>query len=735
METHFAKAMGEDASEHILRERIHELRRLAVQSQEARDHGPTVVDDDLTWLSGPADPVVIGPAATAKEQLAEATETDTSLRMMYSDLRNDTLRRELKLEALTNELLTLQREAIDTPQERRHITSRQQTLKEVQERVAEMELKALQAQDYTETLQLVYNRLNRTKHVGEEAVAAVKSQMEDIERQIEIHHQRQRAMTHAAWQERKAAGLNLELVAAQGRMRRKLKEQRRMVLDQRTKSQEEEEAEARAKAAEMAQGLRQQKIGALLGQASWSTLKGNVDRLARLEEQFDKLGELMGFGTLDEEKISRMKLAEEEARARVAQLTEHKAQIDIQYEEQASDARRTLARVGGVDSELHKRRHEYDRLVALVASKQEHGAHQRAKLDEVQRALVHAQTGLSHLAERVATARGVSLHPSVQAARSAQLGHSFIGGVRDDESRRSASSFPEESFSRGDERLRRIEQSALACLAMCEAELVNTLNDVTRMQAAANSTEDKLWFSKEGEQFESRQRVGSAGWGEESGQVVGSTHGVMQLRDSTRDSLNCKISPLAAPSRRWNALSQYNARVDYEDGSSTEGGSCTDSAIGRLNQNVEDWIVERQELRQQVAQRVLRCGRPKDMKRERKAGLPRGYCVGVSAEENLRRNDVRVDQQHWSVVSAVDASAQGHASYDTTALPSWNFGGESPIDVGPPPSVLDSATGHCRLVFFLCCEVVGLTICPRLLAPPYTCGKREIAESVFSSLE
>lgn len=48
-----------------------------------------------------------------------------------------------------------------------------------------------------------------------------------------------------------------------------------MVLDQRTKSQEEEEAEARAKAAEMAQGLRQQKIGALLGQV-WRALEGSA---------------------------------------------------------------------------------------------------------------------------------------------------------------------------------------------------------------------------------------------------------------------------------------------------------------------------------------------------------------------------------------------------------------------------------------------------------------------------
>ena len=80
-------------------------------------------------------------------------------------------------------------------------------------------------------------------------------------------------------------------------------------------------------------------------------MKDNATRLTKLEDQLQRVGDIMGFNDLEEaverclaqqDAISRMKQLSDEARARVAELTERKAQMEIRFEEQ----------LGGVDSEV-----------------------------------------------------------------------------------------------------------------------------------------------------------------------------------------------------------------------------------------------------------------------------------------------------------------------------------------------------------------------------------------------
>ena len=66
---------------------------------------------------------------------------------------------------------------------------------------------------------------------------------------------------------------------------------------------------------------------------------------------------------------------------RVAELTEKKARMELLYEEQ----------LGGVDSELQKRRHEYDQMVMIDTQRSKECARQRTKLEQLQSGLVNVQ--------------------------------------------------------------------------------------------------------------------------------------------------------------------------------------------------------------------------------------------------------------------------------------------------------------------------------------------------------
>ena len=229
-----------------LQDQMEELRSKAIQGQKIQELGPQVVDDDLTWLADASQPTVDDPNVTTKEQLASAVEADTSLRLVYSGLRNSVLRRELKLQELADELRQLQKEATDTPQERRQDAARVQALAHVEARVQAMELKAVQTLDYSNSLHHMLDRLQRTKHHGAEALDSMKEQMSDIAKQIETQRQQQKSTSHRAWQDRNAASVNLELFAAQAQMREKLKVQRRGLLEKASKEAAEKAAAEKA---------------------------------------------------------------------------------------------------------------------------------------------------------------------------------------------------------------------------------------------------------------------------------------------------------------------------------------------------------------------------------------------------------------------------------------------------------------------------------------------------------
>ena len=92
-----------------------EMENLRHRSIAARDAAPLVLEDDLMWLDDPSRPSLSDATATAKEQLAAAHEQQTSLKLTFGNLRNSTLRRELKLQELADELQKAQDDATDTP--------------------------------------------------------------------------------------------------------------------------------------------------------------------------------------------------------------------------------------------------------------------------------------------------------------------------------------------------------------------------------------------------------------------------------------------------------------------------------------------------------------------------------------------------------------------------------------------------------------------------------------------
>ena len=98
---------------------LREQRDLAKRLQE---QAKGVEEDDLRWLLDKEEgggSLMAGAAREEKEELASQAEFVTKVRIAYGTLRNQTLRRQHKLEQLEEKLRLLQQEAAETPRDRR----------------------------------------------------------------------------------------------------------------------------------------------------------------------------------------------------------------------------------------------------------------------------------------------------------------------------------------------------------------------------------------------------------------------------------------------------------------------------------------------------------------------------------------------------------------------------------------------------------------------------------------
>lgn len=163
-------------AEDSLRHRIEELRRVAAHSHRMQEKGPLVVEDDLAWLDGSRGPAAIGVAQTARKQMEAGMEMGSSLKLVHAGLRSSAQKREQKLKELISELEQLKKDATNTPQERHADAAGARAVRNLSAHVSAMEFKALQAGDYTATLQLLLDRLHSSQHEPAEAVATIKAQ-------------------------------------------------------------------------------------------------------------------------------------------------------------------------------------------------------------------------------------------------------------------------------------------------------------------------------------------------------------------------------------------------------------------------------------------------------------------------------------------------------------------------------------------------------------------------------
>ena len=225
-----------------LRDQLDDLRSHALVGNALEKAGLAVVDDDLLWLSKDLD-MTQAHAGSQREQLLALMENETSLRIVYGSLRSSTIRRETKLQQLEEELQLLQKDASDTPSEIQKNNTRSEALIYTEGRVLEMETQVAQALAYEASLEHMWDRLLSMKQGNEDAVQALRFAAEEMDAQINKQLMKQKRTSHAAWQARNAASLNLQLFAAQAQARSKLKVKRRQMLEKATQEKLQKDME------------------------------------------------------------------------------------------------------------------------------------------------------------------------------------------------------------------------------------------------------------------------------------------------------------------------------------------------------------------------------------------------------------------------------------------------------------------------------------------------------------
>ena len=377
---------------------------------------PMVVEDDLQWLMDKEEstPLAAMAANEDHQELTRWAEHATKQRIAYGNIRNLTLRRQAKLEQLQEELRLQQQEAIDTPRDKRRASDNLAQRDATQGRVEQMEKLADEQVEYTLTLHMMIKRMREAKGGGEEMLSKVREKIATVEAKKAKQTSENGIINHAHWQSRNAMKLQGELNDGGRRARQQLVQRRKNLLskgrgdvdslsDELVEKQEEQRRSELAAAAEA-----DVQLGVHIIQK-----RQVAGRLRRLEEQFRRVQELMGgFPDMDEvvEKLieqqgasGRMDQLKSDTIARHETLVEEKARLDLAYEEQ----------LGGVDSELNKRRHDIDAFVKAEEESQQLMSERKARLDVASLTLTKAHIGLSELEQRLLSVPRIQLRGNI----------------------------------------------------------------------------------------------------------------------------------------------------------------------------------------------------------------------------------------------------------------------------------------------------------------------------------
>lgn len=400
-----------------------ELSRMVANAREQRGQttkqapSSTIAEDDLRWLLDKEDnggSITAGAAKQAQEELAGVADSVTKQRIAYGTLRNQTLRRQSKLEALEEEMRLLQREGAQTTGEKREATENQARRDATQARVLQMEQLADEQCEYTLTLNMLIKRQMGEKGGVQDRMAKIREKLTVVDQKTDRQAAEKGVIRHAQWQARNAMQLQEQLNGASKRTRQLLVHQRKGMLSK----GRGDVASLSDELLEQHEDLRKAEVQAVAeadaDSATRAMQKIEVQgRLRRLEEQFRRIQELMGFADMNAvvEKLIeqqgasvRMEQVKSETIVRHEVLLEEKARFDLAYEEQ----------LGGVDSELAKRRHSYDNFVRAEEESQEDVQKRKVRMDELSLTLTKAHIGLSELEQRLSMVPRIMLRGNIK---------------------------------------------------------------------------------------------------------------------------------------------------------------------------------------------------------------------------------------------------------------------------------------------------------------------------------
>ena len=319
--------------------------------------------DDLRWLLDKEPDLAKAAASNERAAIAQAAEETAQVRIQLGTLRNTTLRRVDKLAALEEELRLLRQDARDTPAETREAAARVAKYEETKARVEQMDQLGDDQLEYTLTLDMLQKRLTEAKLGQNDVLDSLREQAKAIELRTQRQTSANGPVVHAAWQARNATGAQERLTSSQARARAMMEAKRRRLLTKAEASVVSASADLDADAAERRRRHRQSQVEEQVAE-SVQALKAEqvATQLRKLEDKFRRVQELMGFDDIDSvvERVvaqqqagNRVEQAKGEVLARHERLIELRARMATQHEEQ----------VGGVDSELTKRRQDYNTLV------------------------------------------------------------------------------------------------------------------------------------------------------------------------------------------------------------------------------------------------------------------------------------------------------------------------------------------------------------------------------------
>lgn len=408
-------------------ERLREERDLSRARHIAGGYKPAIVVDDLRWLLDKEEnggSLAAGAAKEVEAELREVEEGVTKLRIAYGTLRNQSLRKTHKVEALEEELRLVLQQNAETAGDRKFASDVQARHAATMARVEQMEQLAEDQVEYTKTLNMLIKRLREEKGGGNELLDKLRQKMSEYDVRKDRQLIANNGITHAGRQAKNVAALQASLNENGRRARQRLVETRKDLVARSSgvSAKQREELKAQQAALKAASAAEDAEEATRLGLVMMQTRNAEA-KLRHMEDQFRRVQQLMGFADIDavvariieqKEAGGRMKVLKGETMERHEALVEEKARLELAREEQR----------GGVDSELSARRHEYDEFVQQEEAHAESISKRRGRVEELIGILMRARVGISQIDTRLAVVPRLAR----QRARSGWTGGGSGGG-------------------------------------------------------------------------------------------------------------------------------------------------------------------------------------------------------------------------------------------------------------------------------------------------------------------